>query len=191
VTGRPGIGKSTVIMKTIDLLRRRGLVVGGMVTKEARQGEVRSGFRVIDLLTGQEGWLALVGANKGVRFGRYMVCLEDLEHLGVRAITNALAERSVSVVIVDEIGPMELTSEHFREAVRACQNSTKMMFATIHYSSKDPLLSQLRQTPGAEIVVVTLENRDSLPRTLSQVLINDIRGQMVPRYIELSCREYA
>ncbi len=181
VTGRPGIGKSTVIMKTIDLLRRQGLVAGGMVTKEARQGELRSGFRIIDLITGQEGWLALVGANKGIRFGRYMVCPEDLEHLGVRAITNALADRNVSVVIVDEIGPMELTSERFREAIRTCQESTKMLLATIHYSSKDPLLSQLRRTPGAEIVVVTLENRDSLPQSLSHIIANDIRGQMVLR----------
>ncbi len=180
VTGRPSIGKSSMIIKTIDLLRRQGLVVGGIVTREVRQGELRSGFRIIDLLTGEEGWLALVGANKGIRFGKYTVCSDDLEHLGVEAITNALAYSSVSVVIVDEIGPMELTSERFREAIKTCLKSTKTLVATIHYSSKDPLLIQLRHTPGAETIVVTLENRDTLPQSLLHLIVDNIRGQSAP-----------
>ncbi len=173
VTGKPGIGKSTVVMKTIDLLRREGLMVGGMVTREALEGGQRSGFRIIDLLTNKEGWLAQVGASQGIRFGKYMVCTADLESVGVESIKNALGCSSVSVVVVDEIGPMELTSDSFREVIKKCRESEKILLATIHFSSKDPLLMQFRQALYAKTVIVTLENRNALPQSLSHMIINE------------------
>ncbi|RLE84656.1 MAG: NTPase, partial [Thermoprotei archaeon] len=44
VTGRPGIGKTTAVLRAAEELRRRGLRIGGMVSREVRRGGVRVGF---------------------------------------------------------------------------------------------------------------------------------------------------
>jgi hypothetical protein len=55
LTGRPGSGKSTVIGRTVELLRERGVRVGGVVCPEVREGGGRVGFW-IRALGGWGGW---------------------------------------------------------------------------------------------------------------------------------------
>ncbi|MEN3037520.1 MAG: nucleoside-triphosphatase, partial [Candidatus Methanosuratincola petrocarbonis] len=60
LTGFPGIGKTTAVLRVADLLGREGFAVGGMITREVRGGAggARVGFEVLDLSTGKRGWLA-------------------------------------------------------------------------------------------------------------------------------------
>ncbi len=58
LTGIPGVGKTTVLAKTVDLLKQRGYKIGGMVSREVREKGKRVGFEVIDLTSGRRGWLA-------------------------------------------------------------------------------------------------------------------------------------
>ncbi|MDH5362118.1 MAG: nucleoside triphosphatase, partial [Aigarchaeota archaeon] len=108
LTGRPGIGKTTVFLRTVDDLRTRGVEVGGMSTAEIRADGVRIGFKVTDLSSGKSGVLAHVGRSTGPHVGKYRVNPKDLEEIGVKAIMNAL--RRMEVVAIDEVAPMELCS---------------------------------------------------------------------------------
>jgi len=49
VTGAPGIGKTTVVTKTIEMLKAEGLSVGGIISREIRDGKSRVGFEIVDL----------------------------------------------------------------------------------------------------------------------------------------------
>ena len=60
LTGSPGVGKTTVLIKTVDALKAKGVSVGGMISREAREGNVRVGFEIVDLTNGKHGWLAHV-----------------------------------------------------------------------------------------------------------------------------------
>ena len=60
LTGNPGVGKTTVLIKTVDSLKAEGISVGGMISREAREGNVRVGFEIIDLTNDKHGWLAHV-----------------------------------------------------------------------------------------------------------------------------------
>jgi len=160
LTGRPGIGKTTVLMKVVEALRREGLKVGGMVSREVRERGVRVGFEVIDLATGQKGWLAHVRQPEGPRLGKYRVNLKDLEEVGVRAIERAVEE--ADVVVIDEVGPMELFSGRFVDAVRRALRSGKPVLGTIHMRARGPLLDEIRHGGLAEVITVSLRNRDSL-----------------------------
>ena len=45
LTGNPGVGKTTVLIKTVDALKAKGYSVGGMISREAREGNVRMGLK--------------------------------------------------------------------------------------------------------------------------------------------------
>jgi len=179
LTGLPGVGKSTVLAKVIDELKSRGMKVGGMVTQEARQHNVRVGFKITDVLTGREGWLARVRQPVGPRVGKYAVDLEGLEGIGVQAIREALGNPEVSVVAIDELGPMELFSTTFKDAVRQVIASGKTLIGTIHYRANDPLLREIRNMPNVKIISVTKENRPGLQRDIVQELMG--KEEMVRR----------
>jgi len=171
LTGVPGVGKSTVLAKVIEELKRRGMKVGGMVTQEARQHNVRVGFKITDVLTGREGWLARVRQRVSPRVGKYAVDLEGLEGIGVQAIREALENPEVSVLAIDELGPMELFSSRFKDAVRQGIASGKTLIGTIHYRANDPLLREIRTTPDVKIITVTKENRSVLSRDIVEELM--------------------
>jgi nucleoside-triphosphatase len=160
VTGRPGIGKTSVLLRAVNVLKTRGYKVNGMVSREARKGGVRVGFEIADFETGRRGWLAHVNQSTGPQVGKYRVNLEDLKVIGASSILNAVAD--ADAVVVDEIGPMELFSTAFKEAVAQAIRSEKLVLGTIHHRAKDLLITAIRARKDAEILEVTCENRGEL-----------------------------
>lgn len=173
LTGRPGIGKTTVILRLADELRGQGINVCGMVTKEVRSGGVRTGFELIDIASGRRGVLASIGEGEP-RVGRYAVNLKDLEEIGVKAIESAEA---YDVLLVDELGPMELKSRRFKDAIRKVLQLDKPVVMTIHHKEADELLDDLRKMASKNIITVTYENRDSLPRMLADKIVSIVKGR--------------
>jgi len=74
ITGPPGGGKSTLALKIVEKLKRKGLNVCGVVCPDVRISGKRIGFKVIDLSSGAEAWLARIDGCDGPRVGRYKVC---------------------------------------------------------------------------------------------------------------------
>jgi len=135
-------------------------MVGGMVSREVREGGLRVGFEIMDFSTGQRGWLAHVNQPTGPQVSRYRVNLTDLNAIGVNSILNAV--NNADIIIVDEIGPMELFSQAFREAVAQAIESKKPMLGTIHFRVRDSLIDDIKKREDAEILEVTYENRTHL-----------------------------
>ncbi len=160
VTGRPGIGKTSVLLRAVSALKTMGYKVGGMISREVREGGVRVGFEVVDFYTGQRGWLAHVNQPVGPQVSKYRVNLNDLDAIGANSILHAIA--NADIVVVDEIGPMELFSAAFKEAVFQAIKSNKPMLGTIHHKAQDPLITAIKTREDAEILEVTFENRGSL-----------------------------
>ncbi len=90
ITGPPGIGKTTILTKTVDILELKGFRAGGMLSREIRQNGVRVGFEIQDLGTGRYGWLAHISQRNGPQIGKYRVNLADLDHIGSHAIVMPL-----------------------------------------------------------------------------------------------------
>jgi len=168
LTGRPGIGKTTVVLRVVELLKAEGARVGGMISREVREGGRRVGFEIIDLATGRRGWLAHVNQPTGPRLGKYRVNLADLEGIGVRAIREAIEE--ADLIVIDEVGHMELFPPEFVRAVEEALASGKPVLGTIHYRARGPLLDAIRRDPAVEISTVTLQNRDRLPEQVAGML---------------------
>ncbi|MEM2971718.1 MAG: NTPase [Candidatus Bathyarchaeia archaeon] len=170
ITGVPGIGKTTVLLKTVEALKSLGYSVGGMISREVREGEVRVGFEIVDLATNKTGWLAHVNQKIGPKVGKYGVNLEDLNRVGVSAILYTV--ENFDVVAIDEIGPMELHSEKFREAVWKAVESGKLVIGTIHWKAKDRLIDMVKAREDVEIFTATYENRDKLHQAIIERIKN-------------------
>ena len=75
LTGLPGVGKTTVLIRVVEGLRARGITVGGMISNEVRENGIRMGFEIFDLTNGKRGWLSHVNQRSGPRVGRYLLAL--------------------------------------------------------------------------------------------------------------------
>jgi nucleoside-triphosphatase len=168
-TGEPGCGKSTVLKRSGELLSRNGLKVGGMLTSELREHGTRIGFRVEDFITHEQGMLASVRGNEGPRLGKYTMNLRDLDRIGVGAIRRAI--EAADVILIDEIGPMELHSSRFVESVRTALNSPKHLLGTIHKRATHPLVLEIKSNPDITCLEVTMENRELLPADIAEKII--------------------
>ena len=172
LTGSPGVGKTTVLTKTVSLLKDKGYSVGGMISREVRENGVRVGFQIIDLSSQKRGWLAHVNQKTGPQVGKYRVNLEDLEIIGAQAISYAV--ENCDVVAVDEVGPMELFSEKFKGATRKALESTKLVITVVHGKAKDKLINDAKNMKEAETYTVTTENRDKLSEIIAEKAIETI-----------------
>lgn len=161
-----------MLQRAIDELKSGGFNVGGMITREARKEKTRVGFEVEDLSTKRKGWLAHVNQPYGPRVGKYRVNLKDLEEVGARAIINAATQ--ADVIVIDEIGPMELFSASFKDSAVKAMNSGKAVLGTIHYRARGSFITTIRERKDVEIVEVTLKNREDLPR----VIVERIAGMV-------------
>ena len=169
MTGAPGVGKTTVLAKTVDALKVKGVSIGGMISREVREDNVRVGFEILDLANGKHGWLAHVN-GLGPQVGKYHVNLDDLDSIGTTAITQALEKNGA--IAIDEIGPMELFSQKFKQTVTHVLESKKLVLIVVHGKAKDPLVTQVKRRVDAEIFNVTFSNREKLPDLLARKAIN-------------------
>jgi nucleoside-triphosphatase len=158
-------------------LKKRKYVVGGMICREVREGGVRVGFEIMDLSTGQRGWLAHVNQPTGPRIGKYRVNLTDLDVIGAGAILDAL--QNADILAVDEIGPMELSSTAFSNALVKAVESSKPMLGTIQYGLRNSLVNNIKNREDTEIFKVTCENRESLHNLIADK-ITEYLGNKTP-----------
>jgi len=173
VTGPPSVGKSTLVSKVIVRLKSAGVIVGGCTTYARRSKGARVGFEVLDLSSGRKGELASVDSKLGPRVGRYRVNLTDLAGIGAAGLNTAAA--SSELIVIDEVGPMELVSPEFRRAVKRCIDSGKPVFAVVHERLDDDLLNEMR-TKAKLIVTLSVENRDTSAEELGAALLAAVGG---------------
>jgi nucleoside-triphosphatase len=174
ITGAPGTGKTTVIMRVTEVLKARGIKTGGMTTKEQREGEVRVDFLIQDVSTGRQGWLAHVDQPNGPRIGKYRVNLSDLEDIGAKAIRDAI--RAADTIVIDEIGPMELHSQAFKQAVQEAMSVGKPVIATVHSEATDAFVKAIKERTDAELIEVTLRNRADLHNLIIEKITRILQG---------------
>ncbi len=149
VTGRPGIGKTTFCIRVYEKLTD----ACGFVTVEVREKGRRIGFKLKDLRTGREAWLAKVGFQ-APSVGKYGVDINSIEDF----ISNLSTD--CNIVVVDEVGPMELKCPAFIKFVEKILQSDVCCLFTIHMKARHSLLERIRR----EFIVIRIDesNRDKL-----------------------------
>lgn len=170
ITGMPGVGKTQALLKIIGALEKSGYIVEGMITKPITKKKTRVGFYVADWQTGEKEVFAHIDFETKEKVGDYGVDLDVLEKIGVPAIEKAITDDEVDVIIIDEIGKMEMLSEKFCEIVIEALDSDKPIMVTLHKKSRTPLLQDVRRRDDIRILEVTPVNRNLLPYKIEKIM---------------------
>ena len=160
LTGRPGTGKTSLIKQVAAEFKGKA---GGFYTEEIRTQGTREGFRLVTL-DGEEVILAHVTIHSPNRVSKYGVDIDGLERVGVPALHKAAQQ--YDLVVIDEIGKMELFSANFREAVSQMINSEKRILGTIMLSP-NPWADAIKSQPHVNLITVT---RDNYRQVLEELL---------------------
>ena len=155
LTGSPGAGKTTLIRQAVARLQAKA---GGFYTQEIRGGGIRQGFK-ITTLNGQDAILSHVDISSPHRVSKYGVNIESLDRVGVVALHHAIKE--CDVIVIDEIGKMELFSPRFKEAVLKAVESGKKVLGTIMLNP-NPFADQIKKHPQVRLVQVSRANHDQV-----------------------------
>ncbi len=159
LTGHPGVGKTTIIKKLIEKLK---IPAGGFYTEEIRENNMRMGFAVATL-SGFKGVLAHRNFKSRYRVGQYGVGVYTLNRIGVKEIQMCLMEKKV--IVIDEIGKMELLSPQFQSVVEKALDADNPVLGTITLA-RHPLVQKITARSDVKITEVTKENRDEVFKKL-------------------------
>ncbi len=159
LTGVPGIGKTTIIKKVVGSLE---MDKGGFYTEEIRENNRRVGFKLISFL-GEEGILAHINSKSKYRVGKYGVNVEVFERVGIPALIDAIHNKEL--IVIDELGRMELFSLPFQKVVIEALDSPKPLLGVIQLH-RNRFLDGIRKRPDVRIIEVNECNRDTLPELI-------------------------
>ena len=184
LTGKPGVGKTTVVEQVVKSL---SVPVGGFYTREIRERGKRVGFRLTTwtgracpppslpathIVRGRrEGIMSHIDFVSPFRVGKYGVDIRVINNIGIPAIREAIT--LCKIIVIDELGRMELFSETFQEAVWEALEKKLPLLGVIQ-ERPHPFLNRVRKRPDVELIPVTIENRntevDKLLHRLSNIL---------------------
>jgi len=153
VVGEPGSGKTSWCKEYIDEQRKRGATVGGILSPPREQQGQRVGSSALDLLTGQQVPFARLSLDEsfegGERIGDFTIS-RDAISFACGAIQRAV-ESSCDLVVIDEVGPLELSGRGLMPAVESALPSAANLLIVVRSSLREALQKRF---PGYEFVVV-------------------------------------
>lgn len=155
ITGPPGVGKTSLLLSLVKALPGKK---GGFHTREIREGTHRVGFQVTDL-AGAEGILAHVKFTGPPRVGRYGVDLKTFDAIGVQAVIRAL--READLIVIDEIGTMELYSPRFQTILFKVLEGPRPCLATI-LERAHPVADRIKADREARLHRLTRANAQEI-----------------------------
>jgi nucleoside-triphosphatase len=159
LTGPPGTGKTSLIKQVATEMVDRA---GGFYTEEIRTQGTRQGFRLVTL-SGEDIVLSHINIDSPYRVSKYHVDIEALERVGVPVLLNAAEQREL--VVVDEIGKMELLSTSFRQTISRLIDSGKRILGTIMLNHH-PWADAIKRRPQVNLITVTRANYNQVLKEL-------------------------
>ena len=173
ISGKPGIGKTTVFMRTIELLRKENIDVIGFYCPEVRERGVRIGFKIIDLVDKEERWLALVrDLKKGScekTVGKYCLVEEEASQIAKKLMSRV--DRA-SLIAIDEVGPMELKIENLRRFIEYSLSLEKPGLYVVH----ERIVNELaRRHRVSDVYIINESNRSYIAEEIYRKIMMYIR----------------
>lgn len=172
VTGLPGVGKSTLILRIMNWLQESGKInIVGFYTRELREEHKRLGFEIITT-TGQREILAHIKFKSPFMVGKYGVNIEGFEHT-ILPLFEIPPTSSKTLFIIDEIGKMECYSRKFVAHVQQLLDSTTPVLATIALRGSG-FINAVKQRQDVSLLVLTVANREETFEKIKHWILNSV-----------------
>jgi molybdopterin-guanine dinucleotide biosynthesis protein A len=174
VVGEPGSGKTSWCRRYIDWWRKSGSSVGGILSPAIEKQGQRVGSNAVDLLTGEEVPFARLSRYRSFKgeekIGNYTISRHGIS-FACAAIKRAVESRC-NLVVIDEVGPLELSGKGLMPAVKLALASPVNVLIVVRSSLREALQ---RHFPQYEFVVVA--NLTQSPPDVSK--LTDCRSREV------------
>ena len=161
LSGLPGCGKTTAVMKIIAELNSTS--AAGFYTEEIRENNTRKGFRW-KRLDGASGILAHVDIKSRFKVSKYGVDIAGFEK-DVIPVLN-VEQTGIELFVIDEIGKMECFSKKFVDVVRRLLTSDKSVLASVARKGSG-LISEVKNYPNTQLFNLTHENHG---KTIAEII---------------------
>lgn len=169
ITGPPRCGKSTLISKLIEHFTQKNRVIHGFFTPEVRKNSKRIGFDVEDIFSGEKVQLARINDfERKYRVGKYSVFINDFENYLERLFK--LEDKSADLLIIDEIGKMELFSQKFQDLLKSLFNSNITIIATLGLKLKHPFKNYILTIPRMNLFSLSRQNFENTYRKIISII---------------------
>ncbi len=165
ITGQPGCGKTTLIKK---VARSLSVPFCGFFTNEILQRGRRVGFE-IESFAGNKAVMSHIDIKSPYRVGKYGVDIESIDRIAVFEIEIAITENRL--LIVDEIGKMELFSDRFKESILKVIQSEIPFLGTILYKPH-PFCDRLKDSRGIKLLTFRMSEYDKTYAKIIQWMEN-------------------
>ena len=178
LTGPPGVGKTTLVKKVVQVLQDiHAVTASGFYTEELRDHRTRVGFDVVGF-DGMRCALARTDFNanavdrKQPKVGKYFVSLNEFERNAISSIA-----KSSGFVVIDEIGKMELFSSRFKQEVtKLLNNSNVTILGTIPIYRNIAFVENIRHRSDVSVVEITVQNRndESVVKSITSTILSSL-----------------
>ena len=143
-------------------------ILGGVRTEPLLENGERMGYKIIDIVSGEEGIIAHKNIDSRLRVLGYGIDTAELDRVALPAIDHA--QHHCEVLVIDEIGKFSVESEAFVQAVRSALEVDMPTLLTLHKKSRHPLLQDIRRRDDGRILEVTPVNRALLPYKIHKLM---------------------
>jgi len=187
LSGERGVGKSTACHKLVERVRRAHRTVGGVIgDAQFNVAGVKIGVELLDLTSGERRQQASAIADLGGRrVGRYS--MDDAVLAWAAEIVLQAIVSNLDLVIVDEIGPLELSEGGgFAGALPALLARPAQDAVLVVRPELSADLAARLEALAPRLYTLTLTNRDETPAVLEVMLQNAWRAS--GRYDEVPFR---
>ncbi|NPA51562.1 MAG: NTPase [Aquificae bacterium] len=168
VTGKVRSGKTTAVKKVLQAIQDRAI---GFYTEEIKDPKTnqRIGFKVVTT-DGRESILALKGKKGRYKIGSYSVNVEEFEKTVIPLLEEALNQKD-KIIVIDEIGKMELLSRKFTELVdKIISQRDIKAIVTVPLKDVHPIVKKIKTSPDTILIHLTPSNRDQIPKKILEIL---------------------
>ena len=133
VTGGIGQGKTTQVQKIVDSLTKRNISVSGILAPRIIKDGLTIGYDIVDIETNkQEPFLRNNIDDNLPKIGNYTIFPQGLEK-GINILTKSALNNS-SLVVIDEIGKLELNDQGWAANVAELVNGSSVLLFAVRDS---------------------------------------------------------
>lgn len=163
LTGAVGSGKTAILKALTSSLRGAAIAFDGFLSLRVMENERRVGYDLLDLKGDRsEPFLRVNGKPEGQCVGSYSVLPQGLA-LAERIINRS---RAADLLIVDEIGPLELAGKGLWPALREAMKNVRRRFCVV---VREGLVDDVRGLfPGHEIEIMEC-GENALPALMAAI----------------------
>lgn len=162
LTGKPSIGKSTLLEKVMNIFHQStDLKIVGFITRDIRNdtGD-RIGFETSTLDNKRTGQLATKNGD-----GTYELNHETMNTVIIPTLLEGI--ESADLLVIDEIGPIQLQNVEFKKTIDLILEKRDLSVIGIVALQGHPYLSRIHQHYRTGLFEVTEANREQLVTKIS------------------------